>query len=447
MSDSVVERVADRLEIQPEQTDQVLRTLAQLIKKQSARDGQVRVPGLGVFQQTTDTLVFEPEAALAEAVNGRYAGLESVPLTLSPEAETILDDAPAEAAEDEPAAEEAVAEEEPVVEDEPYTEAEEAEEDALEEPVAEEEAQTPGTVPLYDGPVEPADFDDPDVSEAAAYEESPERLGEVEEETEPDITPPVMGWSKEDLDVLLQESRTEDEEHDTDALLRDEEDVDEEAEALLDTLVEEGDTLPPPLPPGPQISPQEATPPRRRMLPWAILVVAVLIIGAALLYQFGFFGSSPADPTTPPIATETPPAETPTPAATDPQTQDPDTPPPTGETQTPPETPAETPPPETPAPTPPAAGQSIDPAQGGYTVVVASFARRAIAETEAERFRQQLNDPSTPVGVIQGDSRGRTWYRVAIGQVPTVEEAAALRARLASSLPEGTWVTPITSDS
>ena len=85
MPDSVVARVADRLDIQPEQTDRVLRTLAQLIKKQSARDGQVRVPGLGVFQQTTDTLTFEPDATLSEAINHRFAGLAPVPMTQEPE--------------------------------------------------------------------------------------------------------------------------------------------------------------------------------------------------------------------------------------------------------------------------------------------------------------------------------------------------------------------------
>ena len=85
MPDSVVARVADRLDIQPEQTDQVLRTLAQLIKKQSARDGQVRVPGLGVFQQTTDSLTFEPDATLSKAINHRFGGLAPVPVAQEPE--------------------------------------------------------------------------------------------------------------------------------------------------------------------------------------------------------------------------------------------------------------------------------------------------------------------------------------------------------------------------
>ena len=63
MPDSIVARIADRLDIQPEQTERLLRTLAQLIKKQSAREGRVRGPGLGVFQKTADVLSFEGEAA------------------------------------------------------------------------------------------------------------------------------------------------------------------------------------------------------------------------------------------------------------------------------------------------------------------------------------------------------------------------------------------------
>ena len=437
MPDSVVERVADRLEIQPEQTDQVLRTLAQLIKKQSARDGQVRVPGLGVFQQSTDTLAFEPDAALAEAINGRYAGLESVPLTLAPEPETTLDETPVEPAETEAAPEEPVVEAEPVVED-----------DIEEEPVA-EEAEAPGTVPLYDGDLESDDFGEADLSEAG--ELPPEFLDELEEETEPDVAPPVTGWSKKDLDSLLKEGEAETAE--TDALLDEVEEEDEEADAFLDTLAEDSDDLPPPLPPGPKLRKPAKAPPRRQVLPWVMVAAAVLIIAAALLYQFGFFSPSPTDPASPPIATQTPPTETPDPATTDPatpdpQTTDPETPPPTGETETPTETPAETPPPETPAPTPPAASGSIDRAQGGYTLVVASFLQRADAEAEAERYRQRLNDSSIPVDVIQGnDSGGRVRYRVAIGQVPTTEEAVALRTRLSASLPSDAWPTRITPDS
>ena len=430
MPDSVVERVADRLEIQPEQTDQVLRTLAQLIKKQSARDGQVRVPGLGVFQQTTDTLAFEPDRTLAEAVNGRYAGLESVPLTLAPEAEDVLDETPMVPTEAELEAEEPVVVEEPVVED-----------DIEEEPVA-EETEPAGMVPLYDGDLESDDFGEADRSDAETDELPPEFFDELEEEAEPDIAPPVTGWSQKDLDTLLQEGdaeATDDETLETDALLDEAEEEDEEAEAFLDTLAENGDDLPPPLPPGPKLRKPAKAPQRRQVLPWVMVAVAALIIVAAVLYQFGFFSASPTDPTTTPIATQTPPTETPAPATTD-------TPPPTDETEPPTETPAETPQPETPAPTPPAAG-SIDRAQGGYTLVAASFPDRTVAEAEANRFRQRINDQSIPVDVLQGESGGRVWYRVAIGQVPTLEEANTLLGQLSANLPDRTWITRITADS
>lgn len=182
MPDSVIARVADRLDIQPEQTDRVLRTLAQLIKKQSARDGRVRVPGLGVFQRTKDILTFEPDAALAEAVNHRYAGLATVSLTLSPEFEEP--DAEMEAIEtaaaglqyhtmDEPEAssgapEEALLAEEPALGEEPV---------AAEKPLV-DEAPVAGEEPLLEA--EPVGEDEP-VMDEDALEEREEPFAETDD--------------------------------------------------------------------------------------------------------------------------------------------------------------------------------------------------------------------------------------------------------------------------
>ncbi len=504
MSDSVVARVADRLEIQPEQTDRVLRTLAQLIKKQSAREGRVRVPGLGVFEQSAEALVFEPDAALAEAVNVRYASLETVPLALSPEAEleapeaeteeapmkapgaaveesaappedvvedvaeeTAPDEAveePAEAEEEaasffeeEPAAKEELAEDEedsffedePVAEEEPaVAEAESEEEDSFfeDKPVAEEElvedeqeeAATADlaeeALPLYNAPAEPADFDDPDVSEAAAYEQLEEEAGETAEATHPDMAPPGSTWSKEDLEALLQESAEEEtaEEEaavaETDALIEEaEEEIKEEVEEAEAVLAGGDEDRPP--------QPAQEEPRRRSMLPWIFVAAAVIVIGAGVLWQLGFFGPSAPDPT-PPVATDTPPVVTPPPTEETPAPAE-ETPAPTEETPAPTE--------ETPAATPPASGR-IDRSVGGYTLIAASLPQSA-AEAEAERYRQLFSSQSIPADVLRGESGGRVRYRVAIGQVPTIEEAKALLSRLASDLPDGTWVTRITPDS
>jgi nucleoid DNA-binding protein len=78
MSDTLAERLAERLDIQPEQTDRLVRTFAQLIKTQASRDGQVRVPGLGIFEQQAKALTFEPDPDFAETVNPKYAHLPTV---------------------------------------------------------------------------------------------------------------------------------------------------------------------------------------------------------------------------------------------------------------------------------------------------------------------------------------------------------------------------------
>ncbi|HMB91605.1 MAG TPA: SPOR domain-containing protein [Rhodothermales bacterium] len=93
MSDTLAEHLADRLDIQPEQTDRLVRTLARLIKTQAARDGQVRVPGLGIFEQQADTLSFEPDPHFAETVNPKYAHLPTVSVAL-PVSDSFLPDEP-----------------------------------------------------------------------------------------------------------------------------------------------------------------------------------------------------------------------------------------------------------------------------------------------------------------------------------------------------------------
>lgn len=93
MSDTLAERLAERLDIQPEQTDRLVRTLAQLIKTQASRDGQVRVPGLGVFEQRAEALSFEPDPHFATTVNPKYAHLPTVSVaTLAPPVDGAVDE-------------------------------------------------------------------------------------------------------------------------------------------------------------------------------------------------------------------------------------------------------------------------------------------------------------------------------------------------------------------
>jgi len=75
--------------------------------------------------------------------------------------------------------------------------------------------------------------------------------------------------------------------------------------------------------------------------------------------------------------------------------------------------------------------------------VVGSLTEQAVAETQAERFRQRFSGESLPVDVLVSTSDGVTRYRVVVGQVETVEEAVALKNRLLANLPDGTWATNI----
>ncbi len=81
--------------------------------------------------------------------------------------------------------------------------------------------------------------------------------------------------------------------------------------------------------------------------------------------------------------------------------------------------------------------------------MVGSLTEQAVAEAQAERFRQRFSGESLPVDVLVSTSDGVTRYRVVVGQVETSEEAVALKNRHAQNLPEGTWpinIARITSD-
>ncbi len=87
---------------------------------------------------------------------------------------------------------------------------------------------------------------------------------------------------------------------------------------------------------------------------------------------------------------------------------------------------------------------TIDINAGGYTLVAASFENRAAAVSVADNYRTRLFADNVAVGVLETNTNGSVRYRVAIGQVPTVDDAVELKSRL-SGLPDDTWVVRITS--
>lgn len=78
MPEPLIVALAQRLACSPEEAEAALYQLVARWQQQLQQSGQVVIPGLGGFYQTAQGLRFEPAGALAQAVNYRFAGLESV---------------------------------------------------------------------------------------------------------------------------------------------------------------------------------------------------------------------------------------------------------------------------------------------------------------------------------------------------------------------------------
>ncbi len=78
MSEPLIAALAQRLDCSPEEAEVALYQLIAHWQQQLQQTGQVVIPGLGGFYRTAQGLRFEPAGALAQAVNYRFAGLESV---------------------------------------------------------------------------------------------------------------------------------------------------------------------------------------------------------------------------------------------------------------------------------------------------------------------------------------------------------------------------------
>ena len=84
--------------------------------------------------------------------------------------------------------------------------------------------------------------------------------------------------------------------------------------------------------------------------------------------------------------------------------------------------------------------------EGGYTLVVSSQATRREAAAFARNVIQGLGDEALKVDILEGTARGRSRYRVGVGQFPSVEQALSEMDRLSPRLPEGVWVLRIRSN-
>lgn len=425
MADTVVEQVAERLDIPPSEARLVLNALSKLIHQQAEQEGRVRVPGIGIFERVegNESLQFTPDAALERVVNHRYAGMApaAAPPAAAPPA------AVSEAAEAAPpvASETSDVEDDDAKSTEDVPAEETMEEDALEKDPLEEDPLEEDTA---------ADGTDAMAADTSGYvtpETTPAAPDTAEAEGEAETTPSA-GVEDEDS-----------------AAMPEPEDADEgtpvtassDTAPAADTPDEssdgaDGDDQAQPVT-------EEATPNRAPAL--IGLVLALLLAAGAAWWLLT------DEPTTSP--------ETPDMGVVEPEPAD--------ETErTPPD-------PATEAADDaadevldeaastagaealadgvgtddlPTGAGTIDPTLGGFALVVASVPSEEDAEAIEANYRAAITNDPLPAALLVSRTGDATRYRVGIGQFATQEEALAARDARSDVLPGDAWVLRLTPD-
>lgn len=479
MSVDIKVEIAQRLGVDDDELQPVLETVVQRIRQQVAHYGYARLAGLGTFRGRDGALLFEPDPALAEAVNLRFAGLEPVPLQSSPvnddpsrsDAEqvvapeagdptTLPEEQPLSALADEneketgwqdfdeaernhplgplpPSAfedaEYSVLDEEPVEEFDPV-EPEDVFQAAVEpEPELEPDDENLGAVPAAredefedgaegdeedEGPLQELSFDDGGDEESRDDAEG--ARAQPEEAT-------VLAATAAQSDEAGEAVREADEEATERSLASDREPPAHEGEDRdwpSRSIESAGD---------------EDLDSRRNTL-LIVLGIVVLLAAAAV----GYFAMQPPRGTEPEIAAETEqPVETP---AVGDESVDEEADETVGNAESEDSDGTDEPPASTDSPDP-AEQQAestalrgaggISTADGGFTIVVFS----EISEGSAENVAQRYEGQGFRSDVIPSQEGGGTRFRVGVGQFETLEDAMDARNELAGTqLPADAWV-------
>lgn len=490
MADSLLAAFSEALDLPPEQARPLLDQAIRLIGHRLDANEQAEVPGLGTFYRTGQGVRFVAAPTLEQAVNHRYAGLAPVsPPEQQPPAPPAPDepeDPFSSAGAVRPFA--AIPPEDPLdsplrdIAPEPVEEPTPEQHDDAPEPADEPDASVPPFVFSFDEAPEDGPLED-EPSENASQEDEPFLDAEPRDEPaaarrRPDDAP-LDPDDPDDVNALLagvwtprqpdaeplgpMPDRFEDAEFDVEGRPPEPPPAKPEPASpppAEPTPVEATPFAPPPfaapppaapsrpiraaepapfaatrnpdLPPEPPTPVTRPAPPpeRRSALPYVLLgVLLLLLVGAA----WWFLRPTPPPPTFAEAPRETPVEPTPTveppladepdDAATAPEAVEPEAPEPPVATE------------PTPAETPLRGSTPVTAEAGGYTWVVASEPSRADAERRAAAFREQ----GYRVGVIPGQVSGRTYYRVALGQYRTTDEAARFRNQLPDGAPPDTW--------
>ena len=430
MHASLIEQLATRLGISPDEAERALRSFVNHLLEQINSEGEAEVPGLGVFKRDGETLAFVPSPALEIAANYRFAGMPILPVSpepAPPEEDTLQEKPQIEV----PAEEETVAQPEGSIAKEETEEGQSA--DLFSAETHEETIETEEEIwtapqddsdhplgPLPEPSFEEADFDllEDEKKEGVASER-------LENEAFQDVSPEELPKDDTSLFNIInvpEATPTEPGLPDTTATPPQEPPESGEESVASPTP----DKEPMPSPKAPRRPP--AAPHRRRQasdsepkrLIYVALGIIAILAGAFFAYQMLKPGAP--EPVPPPLTTTSPSEDT-TQAATLPP---PDT------TQAPAEAQPEVPPQRSLG--------GIDRSAGGWTVIVASETSREAAEEAAQPYL----DLGLPVDVLRGVSGGVTRYRVGVGQFASQAEAEAAIERLRDRLPPGAWPLRIT---
>ena len=378
---SLLHRLASHLDAGPDEAGHALEAFGERIGQRVAQDGETRVPGLGRFYQHRGHLAFEPDETFALAANRRFAGLESTTVAAPQQA------APEAAPEDAYAG--------AGFSNDGGTSEGEPEPDVPDERLPEEERLWEetglGIHPLGEAsepPFEDADYSVMDggataatTASAAPADPEPPKVADPERASPPALKPRHSRTSKPSAAQLASRSRQ----------------------------------------------------------PWIAAAAAILLLAIAGLLFLLPEGDDVASEDPLIVQTE-PPQPQPTAdslgaapgAAAAANTADAATPEP--------QTPVPAPEPEE-DPSPLRSSGTIDTDAGGYTLVV-------ISETQIERAvaaRERYRELGYRAGIVEGEVEGRTYYRVGVGQFPDYDEAVEVLNNLPADLPEGAWLTRITS--
>jgi nucleoid DNA-binding protein len=397
MADTVVEQVAERLDIPPSEARLVLNALSKLIHQQAEQEGRVRVPGIGIFAQAADDapLQFTPDAALERVVNHRYAGMASA-------AAPPVADAPG-------AASEATAGAPPIA--------------AKTSDAKDDDAQSSEIVSVAETMEENTPEED------TPEEDTPEEDTAAEDETE---TTPSVGV--EDKDSAATPEAEDKEQAASASASGDAPPAADPADTAGDHADGEEQTQP---------VTEEATP---NSAPALIGLVLALLLAAGAAWWL-LTDDAAVPPETPDTAVVEPePAD-----ETDQTSPDP-APSPAAPADGPDEAVDEVAPTAEanaladgvdPSALPSGAG-TIDPALGGFALVVASVPSAEDAEAIEANYREAIANDPLPTALLVSQTGDATRYRVGIGQFATQDEALTVRDARSEVLPGDAWVLRLT---